>query len=44
MAKVGKAAICREWNQPVRWPAYALLGVGVLIAIPGFATFFRERQ
>ncbi len=32
------------WNEPVVWPAYALLGVGVLLLVPGVATFLRERQ
>jgi hypothetical protein len=26
------------------WPAYALLGVGVALLVPGIATFLRERQ
>ncbi len=39
-----RAELRTAWNRPVRWPAYALLGTGVLIAIPGFVTFFRERQ
>jgi ABC-type transport system substrate-binding protein len=34
----------RAWNRPVRWPAYALVGVVVAITIPGVITFFRERQ
>jgi ABC-type transport system substrate-binding protein len=34
----------RVWNRPVRWPAYALVGVVVAITIPGVITFFRERQ
>jgi oligopeptide transport system substrate-binding protein len=33
-----------EWNRPVVWPAYALLGLGVLIVLPGILTFLRERQ
>jgi ABC-type transport system substrate-binding protein len=32
------------WNRPVVWPAYALLGVGVALLVPGIATFLRERQ
>lgn len=32
------------WNEPVVWPAYALLVLGVLVTIPGIVTFFRERQ
>jgi ABC-type transport system substrate-binding protein len=33
-----------EWNDPVLWPAYTLAGIGVVIVVPGIATFFRERQ
>jgi ABC-type transport system substrate-binding protein len=32
------------WNRPVVWPAYALLGVGLVVLVPGVATFLRERQ
>jgi ABC-type transport system substrate-binding protein len=32
------------WNRPVRWPAYLLALAGVAIAVPGIATFLRERQ
>jgi len=32
------------WNEPVLWPAWALLALFVAAAIPGFVTFFRERQ
>jgi ABC-type transport system substrate-binding protein len=32
------------WNRPTRWPAYLLGGVLVAALIPGFITFFRERQ
>ena len=33
-----------EWNQPTRWPAYALGLALVLGALPALRTFFRERQ
>ena len=33
-----------EWNQPVRWPAYALVAVALAILAPGVVTFLRERQ
>ncbi len=33
-----------EWNVPIRWPAWVLLGFGLLVAVPGVVTFFRERQ
>lgn len=32
------------WNQPVLWPLWVLLAVGMLVVIPGIVTFFRERQ
>ncbi len=32
------------WNRPIRWPAYALGAAFALALIPGFLTFFRERQ
>ena len=33
-----------EWNEPVVWPAFALGGAAVALAVPGILTFFRERQ
>ena len=32
------------WNRPIRWPAYALAGVAVLVVIPGILTWRRERS
>jgi ABC-type transport system substrate-binding protein len=32
------------WNEPVVWPAWALLAVAIAITIPGIVTFYRERQ
>jgi ABC-type transport system substrate-binding protein len=32
------------WNQPVRWPAWALAGLVVLGLAPGVTTYLRERQ
>jgi len=32
------------WNQPVRWPAFALAGLGVALLVPGVATYLRERH
>jgi ABC-type transport system substrate-binding protein len=32
------------WNQPVVWPAFALVVLAVAVAVPGVVTFFRERQ
>ncbi len=39
-----RAARRVEWNQPVRWPAYALGLSLVLGVLPAIRTFFRERQ
>jgi ABC-type transport system substrate-binding protein len=33
-----------EWNQPVLWPAFALLAGALVIVVPGIVTFLRERQ
>ncbi len=40
----GRSVQRAAWNEPVLWPAYALLGLTVAIVIPGIVTFFRERQ
>jgi ABC-type transport system substrate-binding protein len=32
------------WNEPVRWPAYALAGLGAVALLPAVATYLRERQ
>ncbi len=39
-----RAELRRAWNQPVVWPAYALLAAGIAIVLPGVVTFLRERQ
>jgi len=39
-----RAALRARWNEPVMWPAYALVALGVAIVIPGVVTFYRERQ
>jgi oligopeptide transport system substrate-binding protein len=39
-----RARLREAWNVPVLWPAYALLGVGALLLVPGVVTFYRERQ
>jgi oligopeptide transport system substrate-binding protein len=39
-----RARLRREWNQPIRWPAWALLAVATVIVVPGVVTFLRERQ
>jgi len=39
-----RAELRAVWNEPVRWPAFALAAVGVAIVVPGVATFLRERQ
>lgn len=33
-----------EWNEPIVWPAWVLLGLFVLVVAPGVVTYFRERQ
>ncbi len=33
-----------ERNQPLRWPAYAIVGALALATLPAIRTFFRERQ
>lgn len=33
-----------EWNAPILWPLFALLGLVALIVTPGVFTFLRERQ
>jgi ABC-type transport system substrate-binding protein len=32
------------WNEPVTWPAWALLVTSVALVVPAVRTFFRERQ
>jgi oligopeptide transport system substrate-binding protein len=39
-----RSAMRTAWNRPVVWPAYALLGLGLALFLPGVATFLRERQ
>jgi len=39
-----RTALRARWNEPVMWPAYALVALGVAIVIPGVVTFYRERQ
>ncbi len=34
----------REWNEPIVWPAWALLGAAVLVVLPGIRTYLKERQ
>jgi ABC-type transport system substrate-binding protein len=34
----------REWNKPVLWPVWLLLGLVAAAVVPGVITFFRERQ
>lgn len=33
-----------EWNKPVYWPVFALIGLIVAAVVPGIRTFLRERQ
>jgi ABC-type transport system substrate-binding protein len=39
-----RSRLREEWNQPVRWPAYALAGLALVLVVPAVATFLRERQ
>jgi ABC-type transport system substrate-binding protein len=39
-----RARLRAAWNQPVRWPAFALAAAGIAVVIPGVRTFLRERQ
>ncbi|RIK96923.1 MAG: peptide ABC transporter substrate-binding protein [Proteobacteria bacterium] len=39
-----RAAARAAWNQPVRWPAYALGALVVALLVPGVVTYLRERQ
>ncbi len=34
----------RDWNRPVLWPAFLLIGLLLALVAPGVVTFFRERQ
>jgi len=39
-----RAQMREAWNEPITWPAYALVALGFGITVPGVVTFFRERQ
>jgi len=39
-----RARLRREWNQPILWPAWALVVVTLLLVVPAVRTFLRERQ
>ncbi len=39
-----RAELRAAWNEPIRWPAYALAVGFVAMIVPGVVTFFRERQ
>lgn len=39
-----RARARREWNEPVRWPAFALAGLAVAALAPAVATWRRERR
>jgi len=34
----------QAWNQPILWPAFALVLVLALVIAPGIVTYYRERQ
>ena len=33
-----------EWNEPIVWPAWALLVAAVALVLPGIVTYWKERQ
>jgi hypothetical protein len=33
-----------EWNEPIQWPAWALLGLAIALILPGIRTYVMERQ
>jgi oligopeptide transport system substrate-binding protein len=39
-----RAAARAAWNEPVRWPAYALAGLALAGLVPAVATWRRERR
>jgi ABC-type transport system substrate-binding protein len=39
-----RSRVRRQWNEPVRWPAYALVALVAAIIVPGVRTYLRERQ
>jgi len=39
-----RARVRRRWNEPVQWPAYALVVLLAAIIVPGVRTYLRERQ
>jgi ABC-type oligopeptide transport system substrate-binding subunit len=39
-----RAAKRAEWNRPVRWPAYALLGIAVVVLAPAVRTVARRMR
>jgi len=41
---VKRAELRKKWNQPILWPAYALIALLLAVIAPGVRTFLRERQ
>ena len=39
-----RAALRLEWNEPIVWPAWVLLGLAIAVIVPGIRTYVRERQ
>jgi ABC-type transport system substrate-binding protein len=39
-----RARLRTAWNEPIVWPAWALVALFVVGAVPGVVTFYRERQ
>ncbi len=41
---VERARHRRAWNEPIVWPAYAMILALVLLVVPGIRTYLKERQ
>jgi ABC-type transport system substrate-binding protein len=39
-----RARLRAEWNQPILWPLWVGLVIGVIVVVPGIVTYLRERQ
>ena len=39
-----RAALQQQWNQPVRWPLYALLGLLFLVLLPAWLGYRRQQK
>jgi ABC-type transport system substrate-binding protein len=39
-----RAALQQQWNQPVRWPLYVLLGLLFLVLLPAWLSYRRQQK